>query len=256
MSLLELIDISKHFGGLIAVNRLTLSVERDEIMGLIGPNGAGKTTVFNMISGVFPPTHGVIRLNGREVTSMKPHRVATMGLSRTFQITTLFHEMTVLENVVLGTHTHFKPNFISALLGLSWAKGKEKEIGQKALGIIDFLGLAPYRDELAKNLPHGLQRLLGIAIAVAVDPVLLLLDEPLTGMNREETDSTLGIIQKIREQGITILIVEHNMQAIMAICERIAVLNYGKKLAEGLPREIQENPDVIEAYLGMEDDDA
>ncbi len=253
MALLEITKLSKHFGGLAAVSELDLQVEEGEILGLIGPNGAGKTTLFNVISGVYRPTSGKIIFNGEDITGLKPSMIAKKGLVRTFQATTLFDEFTVLANVLIGFHPHAGIAIWGALVGTPATRQREAALVQQAMEILDLMGIAHLKDELATSLPHGHQRCLGIAIAMAANPKLLLLDEPVTGMSREETAMVMATIRKIREQkGLTIIVVEHNMRAAMGLSDRMVVLNYGRKIAEGSPQEISENPEVIEAYLGAE----
>jgi branched-chain amino acid transport system ATP-binding protein len=251
-AVLELHKLTKYFGGLAAVNELDLQVKRGEILGLIGPNGAGKTTVFNMISGAFSPTSGQIMFQGKNISGLKPHVITEAGIARTFQLTTVFRDLTVLENVLVGRHLYTKIGFWSALFRAPVTRSEERKALEKASEILEFMGLAPLQYELAKNLPHGHLRALGIAVSLAAEPELLLLDEPMTGMNPEETRMMMGIIDKIRGTGIHVLLVEHDMKAVMGLCDRIVVLNYGSKIAEGLPEEIKKNKDVIEAYLGSE----
>lgn len=247
MALLEAIHLTKHFGGLAAVNRVDISVEEGEIVGLIGPNGAGKTTCFNLLSGFLPPTAGTITFNGENITGLKPHVIVARGLVRTFQLTTLFQDMTVLHNVLLGLHLVSRRGLRQAL----WQRHAfpPDEIA-RAHEVLEFTGLAPQVHQLAKNLPHGHQRILGIAMALAARPRLLMLDEPVTGMNFEESQRTMRLVQTIRDRGTTILLVEHNMKAVMSTCERIVVLSFGQKLAEGTAVEVSTNRDVITAYLG------
>jgi len=247
MALLEAHNLTKHFGGLAAVNRVDITVEAGEIVGLIGPNGAGKTTCFNLLSGFLPPTTGTITFNGEDITGLKPHQIVARGLVRTFQLTTLFQEMTVLENVLLGLHLSSRRGLGPTLLRRFAFPRDEIARSQE---VLEFTGLAPYAQQLAKNLPHGHQRTLGIAMALATRPRLLMLDEPVTGMNLEESQRTMRLVQTIRDQGTTILLVEHNMKAVMSTCERIVVLSFGEKLAEGTPTEVSTNQDVITAYLG------
>ena len=250
--LLETKKLTKYFGGLTAINGLNLRVNQGEILGLIGPNGAGKTTVFNTISGTFPPTTGQIIFQRKEISHLKPHVITKMGIVRTFQLSTTFMDSSVLENVLLGCHIHTKIGFWGALFRTRATNREEKKALEKTSEIFEFMNLSPWRYELAKNLPHGHQRVLGIAIALATEPKLLLLDEPATGMNPEETVRMMDLISKIRDRGVTILIVEHQMRLVMGLCHRIVVLNYGKKIAEGSPEQIRQNKDVIEAYLGVE----
>lgn len=250
MHLLEIKKVSKYFGGLKAIDNLDLVVDQGEIRGLIGPNGAGKSTLYNVISGVHRPTSGRVIFKGEDVTGHKPHKMTEMGLVRTFQATTLFKNFSVLKNVLAGCHLYSKVNFWGALLNTPGTAKKQRGSEEKALEILEFMGLLEYRDELALNLPHGHQRVLGVGIALAAEPELLMVDEPVTGMNDEETGVMMGIIRKIHNRGITILLIEHDMKVVMGLCEKITVLNFGEKIAEGSPDEIKENPDVHEAYLG------
>ena len=247
MPLLETRGLSKHFGGLAAVNGVDLAVNDGEIVGLIGPNGAGKTTCFNLLSGFLTPTAGTIRFDGADITGVRSHLIVKRGLVRTFQLTTLFQDMTALENVLLGLHLHSTTGLRRAL----WSRESfpREEIAQ-CRAVLEFTGLDAYADQLARNLPHGHQRILGIAMALAARPRLLLLDEPVTGMNLDESGRVMALVKTIRDRGTTILLVEHNMKAVMGTCERIIVLNFGQKLAEGTPVEVSTNPAVIEAYLG------
>ena len=252
MPLLELQRLTKCFGGLTAVNELDLSIEKGEIVGLIGPNGAGKTTVFNTISGVFRPTRGKVLFKDKDITGLEPHSVVRNGLVRTFQLTTLFGDMTVLENILLGFHLTSRIGFWVALFNTASTRGREEQVLERAAELADFMGLGGKQQELAKNLPHGHQRALEMAIALASNPELLLLDEPVTGMSAEEHKEMMNKISGTRDRGITILLVEHDMRVVMDICDRICVLNFGKKIAEGSPEEICENKEVIAAYLGAE----
>jgi branched-chain amino acid transport system ATP-binding protein len=248
MALLSVDSLSKQFGGLSAIDGLNFSVEEGEIRGLIGPNGAGKTTTFNVICGFYAPTTGSIVYQDRDISGMRPSAIAELGLIRTFQATTLFHEFTVLDNVLVGCHLRARQGFLATLLGAG--RSREAAAVDKAMQVLDFFGLSERRDELAMSLPHGLQRTLGMAVALAAEPRLLLLDEPFTGMNPEETRQMMELVRRVRDQGVTILLVEHDMQAVMGLCEKITVLNFGKMLTEGTPEEIRRHSGVIEAYLG------
>ena len=250
MHLLEVKDVSMLFGGLEAIRNLDFTVDKGEIKGLIGPNGAGKTTFFNVISGVYRPTTGRVVFKGKDITDLKPHAVAKMGIVRTFQAVTLFKNFTALRNVLMGCHLYSKLNFWGAVLNTHQTIGNEAENEKKAMELLEFMGLTKYKDELALNLPHGYQRALGIGIALAAEPELLMLDEPVTGMNVDETGEMMQLIKKVRDRGISIVLIEHDMRAVMSVCDRITVLDFGKKIAEGLPDEIRENEAVIEAYLG------
>ena len=247
MALLELSGIGKNFGGLAAVGGVDLAVEEGEILGLIGPNGAGKTTLFNVISGVLPPSAGRIVYDGTDITRWSLHRIARHGLVRTFQQTELFMEMTVLENVQVSARAHN---------GLSFRRmsGRETAGRMSVQAIIELVGLSELTHERAENLPHGHRRALGIALALAAAPSLLLLDEPLTGMDAGETAAMVDTIARIRARATTIMLVEHNMRAVMRCCDRIAVLDFGKLIAEGPPERIQNDPRVIDAYLGADED--
>jgi len=250
--LLEVKGLSKYFGGLAAVDKLDLEVRESEIVGLIGPNGAGKTTVFNLVSGVLKPSEGRVVFDGEDVTSLKPNEIAKRGLVRTFQASLLFKDFTVIQNVAMGRHLHAGIGFFQDLFNTSPTRQRRIQIQERAMEIVHFMGLDHYRDELAKNLPHGCQRALGIGVALAAEPKFLMLDEPTSGMNVEEKEAIMSSVGRIRERGITILVVEHDMKVMMGLCERIAVLNFGIKIAEGSPDEIRANRDVIQAYLGAE----
>jgi branched-chain amino acid transport system ATP-binding protein len=249
-AMLEVQKLSKHFGGVAANTELDLVVARSEILGLIGPNGAGKTTFFNVISGFFPPTAGKVVFEGRDITGLGAHRVARLGMGRTFQASTLFMGISVLDNVFTGYHMSYATSVWGRLLRTPSALREERLFREKAVEILDFMGLAPLKEKTAASLPHGHQKVLGVCMALATNPKLLLLDEPMTGMNATETDTMTELIRKIRGRGATIVVVEHNMKAVMNLCDRIVVLNYGRKIAEGSPDEIRGNREVIEAYLG------
>jgi branched-chain amino acid transport system ATP-binding protein len=247
VALLETHGLTRHFGGLAAVNDVELSVDKGEIVGLIGPNGAGKTTCFNLLSGFLRPTSGSIVFDGENIAGLRPHHIAARGLVRTFQLTTLFQEMTALENVLLGLHLHSGKSPRQVLFSRHHFPADEIARGRE---VLDFTGLAVHADQLTRNLPHGHQRVLGIAMALAAQPRLLMLDEPVTGMNLDESGRVMDLVKTIRSRGTTILLVEHNMKAVMGTCERIIVLNFGQKLAEGTPAQVSTSPEVIQAYLG------
>lgn len=252
MKLLKVDNITKRFGGLVAVNGLDFQLDEGEILGLIGPNGAGKTTVFNMITGAFAPSYGDIFFKGKRITGLKPNRIAQLGAVRTFQLTNLFNEMTVLQNVVLGTHHNSDVGSFQFLSSSKRIRNSEALAQEKATKVLDFMDLSDQTEMLAKNLPHGRQRRLEMSIALAADPQLLLLDEPLQGMNQDEVRDMLFRIEKIRSGGTSILLVEHNMKAVTNICDRVVVLDFGRKLDEGPPATVMKNNAVIEAYLGIE----
>ena len=252
MTLLEVIGLTKHFGGLTAVHAVDLSVKKGEIVGLIGPNGAGKTTVFNMIMGSCSPSKGRVLLKGTDITGRKPHAIVSHGLVRSFQKTILFSEMTVLQNILLGFHLISRIRFREALFRPRSVQERQARLLERAAEIAEFMGLGSSRDQMAQNLPHGHQRLLGVAIALATNPEMVLMDEPVTGMNTEETDLMMKKIMEIRDRGVTVLVVEHDMRLVMNICDRLCVLNFGRKIAEGRPSEICRNQEVIAAYLGSD----
>lgn len=250
MNIVELVGLRKQFGELVAVDDIDLAIEQGEIRGLIGPNGSGKTTLFNVVTGFLPPTKGRVIWQGRNITGQPTHAIARKGIARTFQLTTLLKEMTALQNVVIACHLHTGTGLFQQLLKTAETRKKEKAIEEKAMGLLETMGIADVKDEMAGELPHGHQRALGIAIALATEPKLLLLDEPVTGMNPIETRDTMERIKLLRGKGITIFLVEHDMKAVMTTCEKITVMNFGKKIAEGTPEEVSKDKTVIEAYLG------
>jgi branched-chain amino acid transport system ATP-binding protein len=247
---LETHELTKLFGGLSAINSLSLSVEEGEIVGLIGPNGAGKTTFFNLVTGFIPPSAGTVTFQGRDITGLPPHAIARVGLIRTFQLVRLLPDFTVLQNMVAATHLYPEIGFLEAILNTARYRRKEKDIAESIRAILQFVGLTGVENVAARNLPHGHQKILGIAIALAAKPKLLLLDECLGGMNNAEVDATLEIIAEIRRRGTAILLIEHNMRAVMSICDRLVVINFGTEIAKGMPEEVRQNPEVIKAYLG------
>lgn len=252
--ILEVKNVTKKFGGLTANNDVTFDVAEHEILSVIGPNGAGKSTLFKMISSFLPTTSGEVLFKGEKISNLQPHVVARKGVVRTFQETTIFKSMTVHESVVVSQHLRSTASLAGYFLGSKAAKNDIVDFGKNADEIIDFLGLGEIRNEQASNLPQGHLRALGIAIGLATDPKVLLLDEPFAGMNHDETMNMVKLVQAVRDRGLTVLLVEHDMPAVMSISDRIIVLNFGEMIAEGTPVEIQNNEKVIEAYLGSEDD--
>lgn len=252
---LEIKKISKNFGGIQALTDVSFSVEEGEILGLIGPNGAGKTTMFNMITAMYPPSSGDISFVGNPLSNLKPHQITEKGICRTFQNIRLFSDLTVRENVMVGNHCRLKTNVMQSVFRTKAQKAEEARVLATSDEILEVVGLANDKETIAKNLSYGAQRRLEIARALASKPKLILLDEPAAGMNEKETNDLFDLIKKIQTLDITVLLIEHDMPLVMRVCSRIIVLNFGKKIAEGTPSSIQNNKEVIEAYLGVEEDD-
>jgi branched-chain amino acid transport system ATP-binding protein len=247
--LLEAKSLTKRFGGLKVINELDLGLEDGEILGLLGPNGAGKSTFFNLVTGVLLPTAGQIFYEGSDITRKRPHQVAKLGVGRTFQLNPLFGEFTVFENVAAAHHLRPHTSAWNVFFNTKVYMDNERKIAESSDGILEFLGLSHIKHELAKNLPHGYQKILGVARALATQPNLLLLDEPLGGMNPEEIRFSIDAITKLRDRGITILVVEHNMQ-ILDVCDRVVVISFGEKIFEGTPAEVRNDETVIKTYFG------
>lgn len=255
MNVLRTDSITMQFGGLTAVKEFSLELNKGEIIALIGPNGAGKTTAFNMITGVYKPTKGNVIFNEKNITGLRPDQITALGVARTFQNIRLFKDLSVLDNVLIANHLRIKSNFMEAILKLPRYKKEEKAMYEKSMNLLEKVGLADLKDEKSSSLPYGQQRRLEIARALATDPTVLLLDEPAAGMNPKETDDLTHFIKQIRDEfDLTIFMIEHHMQVVMGISNRIYVLDYGVTIAQGSPYEIQNNQRVIEAYLGVEED--
>ncbi|NPV69795.1 MAG: ABC transporter ATP-binding protein [Firmicutes bacterium] len=257
MAFFEIKNLTKTFGGLVAIDNFSIEMEKGELVGLIGPNGAGKTTVFNVVNGIYKPTSGKVILEGNEIHGKKPFEIAERGIGRTFQNIRLFSNLSVVENVRIACHRQVDYGLFHSLFRTGKCKAQDAQLMKTAADLLDLVGLADRRDELAKNLPYGHQRRLEIARALATRPKFLLLDEPAAGMNPQESDDLSEFVVKIRKMfGLTILLIEHHMDVVMDICERMYVLNFGKTIAAGDPASIQSNREVIEAYLGEEEESA
>ncbi len=253
--MLALTQVSKRFGGVEVLQDVAFQVNAGQVFGLIGPNGAGKTTVFNLVTGLIAPSGGSITFNGETLTGRAPHRITRLGIARTFQNIRVFKEMSLLDNVVVGMHTHLDYSVAGWMFSLPGFKQQEQQARARAHELLSWVGLDAKADDLADGLSYGEQRKLELARALATRPKLLLLDEPVAGMNTSEKTELMRVIERIAERGFTIFMIEHDMRFVMGLCKRVAVLNFGRIIAEGTPEEIKRNPDVIEAYLGRDDDE-